>query len=70
MFIFIDDEDSKLIIKWDRDIFQTEYVKLQKKYREKNLGYSDFYETLENNLKKYGIKIYAVPVLYHNNFIY
>lgn len=70
MFIFIDDEDSKLIIKWDRDIFQTEYVKLQKKYREKDLGYSDFYETLENNLKKYGIKIYAVPVLYHNNFIY
>lgn len=70
MFIFIDNEDNYLIIEWDKKTFQKEYVKLQKKYRKKNLELSDFYETLAKNVEKYGIKIYIAPTLHHNDFIY
>jgi hypothetical protein len=50
-FIFVDNENNFVLVLGDCATFETEYIKLTKKYRDKDLDWSGFYDELEQKLK-------------------
>lgn len=67
-FIFVDNEDNWLLVLGDRATFEAEYVKLTKKYRDKDLDWAGFYDELEQKLKWKGVDIVPdIQVVNHDN---
>lgn len=56
-FIFFDEEDNYMIVEWDKDIFEQEYVKLQNEYWDNNLEWLNFYDELEGILSLRWVKL-------------
>lgn len=67
-FIFIDNEDNFVLVLGDYATFEAEYIKLTKKYRDKDLDWSGFYDELEQKLKWKGVDIVVdIQVVNHDN---
>lgn len=56
-FLFIDDENNYMLVLWNRKTFEKEYCKLQNQYRENELERVDFYDELEERLKRKGVTV-------------
>lgn len=68
-FVFIDNEDNLLLVLGDRATFEAEYVKLTKKYWEKDLEWINFYSELQQKLKWKGVDfIDDIQVWRHDDF--
>ena len=73
-FIFIDDEEDRFLIKWDKDIFEREYIKLQNEYWDKedkneDVDYSVFYNVLQERLEKWDVIIYRYPLVVYHKYL-
>lgn len=67
-FIFVDNEDNFVLVLGDCATFEAEYVKLTKKYRDKDLDWSGFYDELEQKLKWKGVDIVSdIQIVNHDN---
>lgn len=67
-FIFVDNEDNFVLVLGDYATFEAEYIKLTKKYRDKDLDWSGFYDELEQKLKWKGVDIVSdIQVVNHDN---
>lgn len=67
-FIFVDNEDNFVLVLGDCATFEAEYVKLTKKYRDKDLDWSGFYDELEQKLKWKGVDIVPdIQIVNHDN---
>ena len=70
-FIFLDEEKIYMLVLWDRKIFEREYCRLQNKYWENDLEWVDFYDELEERLKrKWVILVTDIDILCHNDFCF
>ena len=70
-FIVLDEENTPTLVIWDKKIFETEYVKLQNKYRDGKLEWLDFYDELSERLNERWITIITnIDVVYHNGFTF
>lgn len=70
-FIVLDEENNPTLVIWDKKIFETEYVKLQNKYRDGELEWVDFYAELSERLNERWITIITnIDVVYSNAFTY
>lgn len=68
-FIFIDNENNFVLVLGDYATFEAEYIKLTKKYRDKDLDWSGFYDELEQKLKWKGVDIVVdIQVVNHDVF--
>jgi hypothetical protein len=50
-FIFVDNENNFVLVLGDCATFEAEYIKLTKKYEDKDWDRSSFYDELEQKLK-------------------
>lgn len=70
-FIFLDDEKNYMLVLWDRKVFEKEYCRLQNKYWENELEWVDFYDELEERLKRKWVTLVTdIDILCHDDFCF
>ena len=70
-FIFLDNEKNYMLVIWDRKVFEKEYCRLQNEYWENELEWVDFYDELEERLKRKWITLVVdIDILCHDDFCF